>query len=735
MPIAPLVAAYGRQFPSSVAGPWPGPGGVSDGGSTPLTFPTTPMAIKVEFYLGTQWVDVTDYVLWKPQIKITRGRKDVKTKGVPSTCALTLKNNDRRFSTRYVNGPYYGLLTKATRMRVWINPGIGWRLRGTWTISEWPPTWSTGNDRVVSIVGRGRLYSLGLGDEPLRSPMERSIVAASPVTYHPGEDGSNATSIASGLVDAGSTVLSLAGSINFSSNSSIPGSKSLPTFSGSTSINTTFTHTFASHWQMDWWAEIPAAPAAEVHLMRVFVRGGNVDYWHIALGPTYWSVRAIKVDGSVLVDSGAAPLTQFFLGEPIHLRLMVRDEGGGTLRWAGEVNRLDTSGFVLSGTYSDTFGNPYSWVQPNYTDLDGSMFGHWAMYDAYDFSATDSSANGYDGELATDRFDRLLTEEGIPHVVTETSVETETMGPQGTDTLINLLRDCAEVNEGVLDEDLDDNLRLLSRSIRYGAMPVVRLNYAAGEVSPDLQPVDDDTFIRNKWTISRTNGSKAIYEVTTGPLSTADSPAGIGPHPDSATLNLSTDTQAYAHAAFRASRDTVDELRYKVLPFQLDRDPEYVDNWTRYDVVSARLVVTNAPADVGGDDIDQIIEGYQERITDLSYKVDAYTSTAAPYRVGTVEDAAFRLDCAGSTLSAAVDETATSLTLTIVDNCVWDHGDGDFAVSVAGEDMLVTAAGAATGTYPLQAQTLTVVRSINGVVKRHAVGEPVVVRDPFVIAL
>jgi hypothetical protein len=54
----------------------------------------------------------------------------------------------------------------------------------------------------------------------------------------------------------------------------------------------------------------------------------------------------------------------------------------------------------------------------------------------------------------------------------------------------------------------------------------------------------------------------------------------------------------------------------------------------------------------------------------------------------------------------------------------WSH-EADFPIEIGGEVMTVTAVAAMAGTFPARTTTLTVTRSVNGIVKSHASGAPV----------
>lgn len=88
-------------------------------GPVPLPFPSSPLPIQVELYLGT-WTDITQYVIRDP-VQITRGRSAEGSTVDPSTLNMTINNRDGRFSGRNPNSPYYGQLGRNTPIRVRLN--------------------------------------------------------------------------------------------------------------------------------------------------------------------------------------------------------------------------------------------------------------------------------------------------------------------------------------------------------------------------------------------------------------------------------------------------------------------------------------------------------------------------------------------------------------------------------------------------------------------------------------
>lgn len=694
MHVAAHVAAWGKRWPGNTSGPL-------QAGRPPVTFPATKLDVKVELQLGGAWTDVSRWVRYEQKIRVMRGRRNEQTSAVPQTCELTFNNNDGRFSPRNATGPYAGLLGKNTPIRIGLNPGSGESRRFTGEIPDWPPTWRMGEARFMNIVASGPLRRLQQGTSALRSPMFYSIRDAAPVTYHPLEDGVNSTQAASGLL-AGAPA-DVSGVFTWAGETTLPGSKPNPVMTATSNLIASNLHVFAGHWQVDWFAKIPAAGlATEVVIMRAMTTG-TPSRWEFVVGSGYQALHAYDSAGTLVVDTGHFSLSNF-AGDWLHFRMEVKDAGGGQIQWGMVTFPVFGAGVfmpapLLVGVAGDCRQAGYS------ADASraGVAYGHLVIYDAYDFSATDNSARAWapdpqfgGGETPAARFTRICAEAGIPSQVDELIVETEKMGAQTTDNPLDLLRGCEDVNRGVIDETLNGVLRLSSRTKRYIQAPALTIDYTTGAVA--LKPRDDDFATRNDWTVTRAGGTTARVVQEVGPLN-VQSPAsdrqGVGRYADSApALSLGYDAQVLPHAGYRVARGTIDELRFSSITFRLHRNPELIPQWLACDNGS-RLIVTNPPAgDVGPESLDQIIEGSIETIDQFEWTVEVNASPNAINKIGVYDATVMRYDCAGSTLAAAATSSQTTIDVGVSDNCTWAHDNGDYDITVGGEAMNVSGVGA-----------------------------------------
>lgn len=713
---------------------------------SPATFPSTPLVFLVELLLNGVWVDITDYVMCDGGLTITRGRRDEQTQTAPSRAVLRLRNVDRRFSPRNVTGPYYPYLTRNVKVRISVNPGSGMSTRFTGFVSQWPPRWSVETDRSVRIEADGVLRRLGRSQAPLRSAPRRFFAehTTNLVAYWPLEAGAFADN--PGLPDVGAYAMrpvtgfhpsgALIGFPQWGSGTLAPWLPPVLSRSGTAGLtaiwapvemnfNTSWTVGFGYASGTDPGADTVDGIAATVDVNPSYL-GGAAGWPQLQMLPSTQEIATVlNGEPETVVSAG-----NLYDGLPHYVSWTVSQFAGFGLSevWIDDVQYLSQ---VTSGAMTVEGIRQLGLLATAQTGS-GIAQGHVSVHTPGFLSPVVFEAIlGHRGELATDRFARLCLEEGVSSTISELLVDSEQMGPQASDTLLNLLRECEAVNEGVIDEDRQGRLRFGSRTVRWNQQPAIILNYTTQVAArPGLEPTDDDFALRNDWTINRRGGGEARAQQLDGPLSVLDPPNGVGAYRDQATLNVDSDSQASMHAAYRLAKGTVDEQRFIQIPFSLTANPELIPQWLSCDIGS-RLVIEHGDfstseiaKEVGPDRVDQVIEGYVEVLDSVDWRVVAFTSPNALNRVGVYGVA--RYDCNGSTLAEDLDTTETGIDLTITDQCVWAHDNGDYSVTVGGEEMTVTAVSAAAGTYPAaRTQTLTVTRSVNGVVKPHTAGAEV----------
>lgn len=710
------------------------------GARPPVTFPATPLRIRVELMLGGEWVDVSSRVLYENRIRIGRGRKPRQRRAGPASCQLTFKNSDQWLSPRNVNSPWYGLLRRNTPLRVWLNPGAGDSLRFTGKVPSWPPV-ARGHpsDRRVTVTAFGVRNRLERGTRPPAfSAQFRYLSAQSTLSYRPMENEGDFT--VPGPPGSG-PLPDLAQGGMFSD---VFGARRRTAVvgiddDGSVSVGSD------SSWRMEVDARYPLGEgsAGNYAVALKWLCNGAVGQWRL-----FDDTTGIGLIYNTSSD-GAAHFIQSSVnaydGLWHHYRIDVSQSGADisvTLYQDG-VSILSTS---IAGL---TMGQVSSWLVQDETPEMGSdrmpAVGHVALFGPIPSSSSSYEAfTGWNGETAAERFARVCAEEGISATVDELHVDAILMGPQLPASVPAILDDCEDVCEGLIDDTVDGQLRLSTLRSRYNGALMMTLDYGStgvADILPPLAPVDNDAGM-NDWTITRPGGGVGQFVKTTGPNNIndpEDDPQGVGHYADGDEVNVAVDGSLVHVAGWRVHRDTVDEPHYPSVKFSLTKSSRLIPAWLACDIGS-RIGITNGPDDVGPNDPDEILEGVEEIFDQADWSVDAYLEPASVYRVALIAQPSAwgpdvpRLDCSGSTLATALDTTTTAVSLAVADTCVWTHDYGDYPITIGGEDMTVTAVSAAAGTYPARTQTLTVTRSINGAALSHAAGAEVHVKYPIIPA-
>ena len=211
---------------------------------------------------------------------------------------------------------------------------------------------------------------------------------------------------------------------------------------------------------------------------------------------------------------------------------------------------------------------------------------------------------------------------------------------------------------------------------------------------------------------------------------------GAGRYDSSVTVNTESDSQLFGQAAWRVHIGTADEDRFPALQLDLARA---VFRDTAGLALAAKLrdldigdliTLADMESDDIYDDLSELVVGIQKQIDQVSYRMTLVCRPGSRYNTG-ILGTDWRLDADDTTTNEALDTTETGVDVAIASGgAIWTAADQPFDVMIGGERMTVTAV---TGSS--SPQTLTVTRSVNGVVKSHATGAPVVLADPNYLGL
>lgn len=684
----------------------------------------TGQPVTVELLINGAWIDITPYVMVRDnqgQITLTKGIRDEGGQTEQASASMPLKNQDGRFTLRNPNGIWYGMIGRNQPARISVPDGLGgksYRVHGE--VPKWSPSWDpTGTDVWTDISLNGLLQRLSQGPAPEHSVIYNAVaapLATSVVAYWPGEDPSDATTIATAMTSG--SPMTISGTPALASYSGFGASDPLPDLTTSYLSGGVAAYSDPTATQVRFLCFIPKSGLSDGKVLcsidQVDYSPGSAQFWELfytTAGNTLW-LRMCAADGTFLGIELQHTLD--VRGRQMYVSVELQESGTGILRAlritdvnSGQtVSVNDVAGVTQLSRVTRVQVGPAtrSVVGPTGTQfLPGVSIGHVTVQNA--ITPVDELGRRLNpiGESAARRIQRLCGEQGIPFEWVGDLDDTTPMGPQGKANPLSLMRDAVLADGGLLYESTSVlGLGYRTRASLYNQDPALVLNYTGYNLSQVPTPVEDDQRIQNQITVS-VNGVTATYEETSGTLSTAPPPAGVGvygPNSDSPlALNLSTTDQPTLldQAAWRVHLGTVDEARYPQISVNLAH-PSITPEMRRAVLavrIGDRMQVINPPPFLGTDAIDQLVLGAEEQITHFEHRLTFTCAPASPYnQIGNLDSDDVRIDI-DTELYAAATSAATALTVgpSAGELSLWTTNPADmpFDVRAGGEVMTVTA--------------------------------------------
>uniref|UniRef100_UPI00036BB728 hypothetical protein n=1 Tax=Nocardiopsis salina TaxID=245836 RepID=UPI00036BB728 len=628
-------------------------------------------------------------------------------------------------------------------------------VRFTGEVSSWPSRWDVADvDVTAPIEASGILRRLGQGSKPIRSVTRRAVPSFLPVAYWPMEEGRTARFANSPT--PGVEPMRITG-LHFSEDDSLDASRPLPTVGASgATMSGPIPYVDALGWEVHALVHFPDEPeitpwtsdddnqadflsidSTEIRATADFINIGDEEAPSVSLR---W--RLFSPDGDEI--SGTQVSASALWGG--WRRIAIRAAPNGT---STEVSIRRT--FVEVGTTESVLTQPQSYSGPPGAptaimatigpELEGLSIGHvvvWGSHNVYHYM--DASA-GWDGETARLRLTRMANDFDVPVLVS--GIAGERLGPEQEGTFLDVVEEATASDLGSPGEDRASlALTYRGRDQMYNAKPALILDYAGGEISPPMEPEDDDQALRNDVEVQRSSGIAVQVEDTDGPLGVAR----VGRYDESVTLSLATDSQVDDQAGWRLRLGTVDELRWPVIHLNLanPRLSSRVEDVLALDA-GDRVRILNPPEWTQERALDLIVQGYEEHIGLFQWEITLTCTPASPWQVGKIgeeeveapPDAPMRADTAGAEIDYGLDETETLLIVSTTRGPAWVTSDTrpgcfPFDITVGGEIMRVTGI---VGTGESVGQSVEVERAINDVVKTHAAGTAVRLAYPATAAL
>lgn len=600
-------------------------------------------------------------------------------------------------------------------------------------VSEWPMEWDLkGSETVLSaVVASGITRRLGQGAAELHSVMRRALSALGPETigYWPMEEPEGATTFAPAI---GSRVAQIDGAVHLAAYQDFAGSEPMPKLGTGRIRLFTDVYEPSPDAQVRWVGRIASGDVPdEQHWMRIYLTGtlARVD---VRAKTTGYAIYAFDSDGNsrgfaaYSIDmSTDQRFSVEFEQDGDHVQLTFSQlAAGDTQSWVGGVEVQDVGPL---GRVTQVIFNP---ARLDYAE---SAIGHVTVENEVTslFDVSSQALDGYDGEHALRRMGRLTLAHDIRLMARGVSSMTPQTGRERVATLLDVIRETASADGGMLHDDSAGlGLRYRTHASLY-SQPGVLVPYEDNLIIP-FEPLDDDALTRNRVTVKREGGSDFTVEQTVGPMSIQAPPDGVGIYDEALTRNLHSDVQTIDHARWRLHVGTWDEGRYPTLGVDLAHPTLLADPVLTRDLLALtpgdRLVITDPPPWLPPSSVDVIVTGVRITVTPMNILLQWSCVPAGPYQAA-YWLSGHRWSGDGTVLADEALAADTELSVTTPAGVWWTSADGPYDIVIGGERMTVTAAEAGPFTESSN-QALTVIRSVNGVVRTHAASAGVALAEP-----
>lgn len=685
--------------------------------------------LVIQLYVSGVW---TTYAGYSEEGWSTRIGPDVESGLQPNKLEFTLNNDDLSMDPTNVSSPLWGLIGRNTPARMLIDGTTITQAEA----SSWQPERTlehvpgTGRGKSsVAVVAEGLLRRLGRWEDPLGSPMTRQISGYTTLTgYWPLEDPTGSQRLAQ-LVN-GAAPGTYAGTITLAGDDGPGGANKAIKLGVDGSISGRFLTPSGNGYQFVVAIKLPALPSSATYQTIFAFADTSGRTYTMQVNNTTHQVIVTDIDGTVLSSPviGAPPLTEW-----TRYRIKVT-VSGGTITYEPAWYTQDAStSWGITSTYAGTAtGRPRSWRADGNAWTNGAAYSHaFASTDtAIDYLSGDprSAFNGYLGERAGWRFNRLLGELGLNRYIANAN-GTPPMGRQKAGKIWDLLEEIARTDGGfIYDEPGDIALRMQPYNQLVNRSVALALTYT--NISPPLKKVVDDVGVVNEVTVTNWDGTTFHAEQTTGRLSTAVPPAGVGRYKKTLDVSLQRTDQIDDRANWELEQGTLDRPRYQAIVIDLLRFPALRPTIT---ALRPGDIVT-----ITGIEPDTVYL----RVINIERKGGAVAEYATlnclpadVWLIGVYDGTTRRVDSSSTTLNAGIAAAATSAVFSTAKiGDVWSTTT-PYDIRIGnGEVRTVTAMSAVSGAGPYL-QTATLGPTVNGVSRAWSAGTEIHVANPARYAL
>lgn len=663
----------------------------------------------------------------------TRGNSPYSTSWPrPAEFTAEINNNSLDYDPERPESALYGTAGRSALAQLYIQGGL--RLQAetvSYRADRTPnhrPNTTTGRSSVA-LVARGTLDRLQDWTDPVKSPMIAAISGRTTKVGHwPLEDSAKAKTLFNTVTSGPAGKIK--GGVTLAESEKPAGAARTIAVDATGQISGEFVSVLNfTAWQVAFSFKAPSTmPGAGV--FAKIIRFTHMGNWTLLVEytDTSWRFSAIAYDGTVwwtLSPSYGGQGPQQW----VTMRIKVSISAGTVTIEPAWYQQNSTGPVGSSGSFTNAqnfFGALRTWATDPSSVNNGAHYAH--IYGCYGTSenlldyATTGAFDSYRGERAGRRLIRVVTTElGMSSYFTTGADDTPRMGPQPVDSVINILKDIQATDGGRLDDAATAagfNMRSL-HGMR-GQTAKLTLTYPTQVAAPFVTD-PDNAYLVNNVTVKNRDAGEEQQVLTTGPMSTQMSPAGIGERRGSVDVNLYDEVvDLVGRASWELARGTFQGRQFLNVTVDLDAGTVSAASATAVDV-GDYIVVTGYPPE----DIHLWVVGIKETIGAdrrlITYECESYDHM----RVGGWSDGTWRWGLGQTAVSVAANSTTTTITVASPDRNDLMVSAGTLDLMIAGERVTCTAQGAITGSGPY-AQDLTVARSVNGVIKGQKVGAAVV---------
>jgi hypothetical protein len=522
-------------------------------------------------------------------VTITEGRRTAGGRLPPRLVELEYLDDEGLLNDENGESPYYRKIVEFTPMLILVDGSI----EASVELAAIRVKEIRDGHTILAIEGAGIKRRLGQGvwQKPIRSPAYRALSSAENDTerifYAPMEEAAGATTFEI-FKNIGS--MSFTGTLTFGGYTASPSSERMVTFNSANAMIFAEIPSYSSsqHKICTLWTLPTPSLAANTLIMRVYCTGGNTDFIDVKYAASGdGSLILIAYGNGVVIDNAnSVGWGDIIIGRHFFMSLELTQNGAN----------LDTRVLIVNSDGAAQNDDPLTgvtigrvqYVALGQTDCTGASVGHLivgnlttAFGNYISTVGTDGvpvlGTQGYNGEWADDRIQRLANEEGFSVLVHSSSQfgggDTVRLGPQPLKPLLEIMELSAEADGGILDEDNTAfNFVYRTRRSLANQAPSVTLVYS--DISPPLLPVRDDQGRQNDVTVANTNGTTQRYIIPDGDYlhySTEAPPNGMNDIAAKTDLNLYDDTDTELQAAWRAHHGSWRASRVPNLNYNLSR--------------------------------------------------------------------------------------------------------------------------------------------------------------------